>query len=182
MTDRDVFASYEAVSSGSPSEKDRIIYDLTEDFLNLLLRAARVNKVSVQSLLSSMSGDMNTVAADMIGTPFEELTPGQVSLLHIVDLIGIGEGLGIHPSYKGVEQKFEAVKKAYDGGRAAAEEFGEVKAEIKKHTFNAMFIAFTSPILNAIDKVFSSFSLVELFRDALFSIGSFFSGLMPGSI
>lgn len=174
VNDKDVFAAYEAVKAGTPTEKDQIIYDLTEDFLGLLLKAARVNKVDVQSLIGSLSGDMNVVAADMIGTPFEKLTPAQVSLLHIVDLIGIGEGLGIHPSYKGAEQKFEAFKKAYDGGRPAMDEFDTVKKETAEHTLKTLLVAFTSPILNAIEKAFSSFSFADFFSGTV----NFFRGLI----
>jgi hypothetical protein len=82
----------------------------------MLVKAAGYNTVDILALMSDL-GNLLSVTDEVqayITGQSDELSDSTWAILHVVDRFMLYNGIGQHPSDKGVEQKWLAVKKAYE--------------------------------------------------------------------
>lgn len=180
IDDNEVFAAYDDVNQNgaAASDKSKLIYDVNERFLSLILCGAKVSEVDVTAVLSAMQGDPNKLVVQWLDTPVNELTEGQKGVLYVVTLLNVAEAVGIHPSEKGCAQKFEAAKKAYIANRPAAESAVKTAVEVKQNTVSGIINTLRAPLIDAINSLFHNFT--STLADFFAYIRNGISDFLPG--
>lgn len=175
VDDTDVIAAYARVKDGTATDLDKLLYDVTERFLEPVLYSARVMTLDLEGLLTGLTGDINPLAVEICETPIAELTDAQLAILHLTALSSLAEASGIHPSYTGADQKFEAFKKAYDENKPASSSSADIIKDMGKKTAWTAFNAIKNPILSAIGRAFEAIDIAGFFAGILDWFGGLFT-------
>ena len=138
--------------------------------LSIVSKAAGMTRLDLSDALGLLSrgtaelqNAATTAAKTGVAQGWDALTPSDQSLMHLAIRFFINNGSGTHPSESGYEQKFEAVKKAYDKKITAASCAADTAANTGIHAAVGIINTLKAPIVNAINKLFSFIDLGHFF-------------------
>ena len=184
MTVDDVLCAYDDVKQNgdSASEFNKLICDVHNEFFDLIIKGAAVNRADLGELLGILTSggigsldDFGGIAFNMLGRDFDDFSSGEKAVFRVISMGMIASGVGVHPSEKGCRQKFEAVKCAYLSNRPAKDSAAGMGIGLGIHAANAFITAIANPLLQSINGLFAKIDIHGIFE----SLGSFFLRFIP---
>ena len=183
----DYLAKYDKLDDKDPQKKadcEALLKDWDSTF-QLFIDCASVSTLDFDLAFGVIESDglyggTRAIVRDALKNEltFDKLDDGQKTMLHVYARF-IVDGIGTHPSKVGAQQKFEAIRNAYDKNITAAMCSEDTAVSTGIHAAVGILNTLRAPIVDALGKIFSFIDLSAFFEAIFEQISQFLLKLIP---